>query len=152
MGPISITLVVLAIPTLIWLIHRENSKTKDILNAKLLGLSEVNAKHGTSFPSTQEELKTSFLLGDQRLLGNAMIFDPQKRRIALIKAPGNSLELQDFDFIQSWKVDLYTITKGHTGVHIAIGTNDLKSPLIHFAVSNVNAGDEWMARLNTMLA
>lgn len=150
-------MVVIAIPLFIWLIFRENSKTKDILSAKLSGLADVNSTRGTAFPTTSDELYKSLLLGDADLRQNAVIFDPDKRKIALIKAPGNTLELQDFDYIRGWEFK-YEITRSGPGgitktisnAYIAVSTSDIHCPLLQFSLPTVQVGEVWIARLNTM--
>jgi hypothetical protein len=128
-------------------------------------LAETNKRYGTCFGISSDAKNT--IIGVDLYRGGALAFDQTHRKIAYITNHGRSVEILNYDFVQSWRVTWREKTSGggaHFGmvtigsastrqenVFLEITTNDLRRPLIRMPMSSRRYAQETAARLKIMI-
>jgi hypothetical protein len=128
-------------------------------------LAETNKRHGTLFGTSPEDRAT--VIGVDLYKGGAIAFDRTNKKIAYITQGGKSIEVLDYDFVQSWRITWRERTNGggaqfgilavgsasvrRDDVVLEITTNDIKRPVIKLPMSSVRYAEETSARLKIMI-
>jgi len=130
------------------------------------GLEETNEKYGTCFGTSSADMAT-VIIGDLFHRDGALAFDRTNRKLAYITKGGKSIEILDYNFVQSWQVTWRERTSGsgaqfggmtvgsanirYDKVFLVITTNDIKRPIIKMSMSSRRYAEETASRLKIMI-
>jgi hypothetical protein len=137
-----------AIAAVIFFFSKSRQKGRDLFWQMM---RDVNAKHGTAFPTDVSGMDLVLSGGG----GPALIFDPAARKIYFLTNPSECKgEIIDFDYIRGWSAlsdyKFVANTNVYTNARIEFRTNDIRRPTFVIRTGAHSHAQNWDQKLQIL--
>lgn len=140
-----ITLFLICAPIVIWL-GWLSRKVRRQLNRMYAELSAINAKLGTQFPvNDKERAKYDLNLKDE-------LFFDQEKSIVVRVAKDGSCSVKPWDYVRNWELTWVDHKGTPRQIYMAVGTNDLKEPVVKARFFELPEARNWEQKLNILFS